>query len=162
MNREEFIEFVSKNDERRGNFEATLQRKEHRYERIRTIDEKILKLADFLRKKCIPFMVMEMVFKVDCKNPMFADLYIPKYRIAIRNVKDSDYSRKLANDFFCKSKYLFYPVYVRHDESMEFIVEKLDHTIQKAIESPKTGRLKHTIVGARPKRERIRNVKVSR
>lgn len=162
MNREEFIEFVSKNDGRRGNFEATLRRKGHREHRINTINGKIIELADFLRKKGIPFMVMEMVFRAGVKHPMFAEIYIPKYRIAIRCVDDNDYSRKLAGYFYLMARKLFYPVFVRHDETIDFIIEKLENTIQNAVESPKEGKLKQNLVGVKPKRTRIMGVKVSR
>lgn len=159
MTREEFIALVEKHDRIYGNYIATLPYTKRRIRRLANADEKIIKAVEYLQSKGIGFMVMENIFKPTIDSAMFADIYIPKYRIFIRNVEDTDKSKKSAEIYYRKTFANYYPIFSRHNESFDFLVEKLENTIAKAELLPL--KRKFSPEPSKKKKPRIKSVRVN-
>ena len=157
MNKEEFISLVEKNDRLYGNYTSTLPYIKRRTKRIINADDKIIGLVEYLHSEGIRFMVMESILRPSAKSAMFADIYIPKYRIYVCCVSDSDKSRRSADIFYFHTQTTYYPVFSRHDEDFEFVLMKLKNTIKKAESNP----IKSLYVpeSTKKKKQRIKGIK---
>lgn len=158
MTREEFITLIQKHDKLYGNYTSTLSCMDKRELRVNNADEKIIGIVEYLLSKNIGFMVMEIISKPTSKHSLFADVYIPKYKICIRNVKDSKVSKNKAQAFFLSNSGVYYPVFCRHNESLEFVIEKLENTMRKLELNPL--KCKYAPESTKKKRQRIKAVKV--
>jgi len=157
MTREEFITLVRKNDRLYGNYTSTLPYMKRREKRLANANEKIIRVAEYLHSKGIRFMTMEAILRPSAKNPMFADIYIPKYRIFVRNVDDSDTSRKSAQIFYHLTQGVYYQIFSRHDEDVDFVLMKVENTIEKAVQKPLV--CKFSPEPTKKKKERIKAVR---
>lgn len=158
MEREEFIALVEKHDRIYGNYLPTLQFTKRRSKRLKNVDVKIIKVVEYLQAKGVGFMIMENICKPTSKCVMFADIYIPKYRIYIRNVEDTDKSRKSAEIYYKKTFCLYYPIFSRHNESFEFLITKLENTFRKAELTPLIRKFSPEL--SKKKKPRIKHIKV--
>ena len=84
-----------------------------------TKKEKLEALKAFLTENKIDF------YNDFChrKYQVTPDLYIPKYRIVVKLSADDDQT------FFEEVKHSFHPLYIRDEETAEFIVEKMQNLI---------------------------------
>lgn len=158
MNREEFISLVEKNDKLYGNYTSTIPHINRRSRRIANADDKIICLSEYLHSEGIKFMIMESILRPSANNSMFAEIYIPKYRIFVRSVKDSDASRKSADIFYHLTRNTYYQIFSRYNESADFVLEKLKSTIEKAKSNPIS--CKFSPEPTKKKKQRIKGLKV--
>ena len=82
-----------------------------------TNKEKLEALKAFLKENNISFME-----KVVRKGQLF-DLYISKYLICVRLSDEND------QNFYERVKYGFHPLFIRNNETSEFVIEKMQNLI---------------------------------
>lgn len=160
MSLDEFKEFVAKNDKLNGNYVRTLNNTKRRERRINEFynNEKFMFLLNHIIKSGVRFMLFEDTQKKGA-NAMFTDIYVPKYRICIRYDNVTEKSHDKCQLFYAIKRVLFYPVFIRENESKEFLVEKYDNTVTKAVKEPKSHNIE--LPCTKKKRERIKFIKVN-
>ena len=79
--------------------------------------QKLEILKKFLRENSIPFQ------EKCVRKGQFMELYISKYLICVRLSDEND------QNFYEKIKYIYHPLFIRDNESAEFVVEKMQNLI---------------------------------
>ena len=86
-----------------------------------TNEKKLEEVKKFLKQNRLRFLTEYIIFgKRRC-----ADLYVPKHRILVKITDGKEEDDK----FFRDVKYHYHPLFIRDEESVDFVLEKLQNLI---------------------------------
>lgn len=128
------IKRVAQIDKKMGHFPDTISSEfiwRMRTYRVTLLEDKrMIALMDMLDNMGYPYHAVELLGPNLYFRTVFADLYVPDLQIVIRLSSEKDRHRnQIDKEFFIKHKEKFYPLYVRVDETVDFVCEKLEHLI---------------------------------
>lgn len=86
---------------------------------------KLERLKSFLDKEGIEYMIPKV-----CDKPGYYNLYITKYRIAVKVTHEGEEDDQV---FYERFKRTFYPVFIRTSDTPKFVIKKVQNTIVKAM-----------------------------
>ena len=89
-----------------------------------TNEEKLEKLKEFLKENGLVFYEE---FRLGKKIGVTADLYIPRHRIVVKIARKTEEDDK----FFHATKRYWRPFFIREEESVDFVIEKMYNLIIK-------------------------------
>lgn len=138
-----FIGVVNANDAKYGHFEDTIKNERAwrmRGFRLRMFDKRAFAVLNFLDDMGYYYMIAEVLGREPFNKEIFADIYVPEYKIAIRISSKSDkFQKKLDKEFYIKFRKDYYPMFIREDETEEFVCEKLEHLIDSIRDAKTNG-----------------------
>lgn len=118
----------------------------------------------------IPFTLCNILHSKHQLHRITTDIFIPYANIVIRQVDvDDEIDLNKQSTYYSCMKMNFYPLFIRSNESKDFVIEKLMNVLQKANAKPQRGFASYPFIEApkpKPKKEpkkkrpRIKAVKV--
>lgn len=162
--KEEMIEFMNKIDRERGNVNNTKKEEytKKRIKRVCSYNEITLGVMEYLDSKKIKYHVCEAIKGKRQYFVAFTDIFIPEYNIVMfqENVESEIDSRR-AQKFYRAVCRRYYPIFIRSNETLDFVITKLNATILKAQSKPMHGFASIKMIAPpKPKRKRITAVKI--
>lgn len=140
MEPRELKELMEKIDRERGNFTET-KKEENRHKRIRRLaafNENTHAVIEMLLQWNIPFHLCEIIKTPKHKKSITTDIYIPDAGIVMRtldmNDKNEEVIAKMYHEYMKRN---YYPIFIRSNETLPFIMEKINNTMLKADKNPK-------------------------
>lgn len=144
--------------------------KNKRLVRLSKFTEVTHSVIETLQAWGIPYTIANIIHSKRQLHRITTDVFIPYANVVIRQVDmDDEIDLQKQSVYYSCMKMNFYPLFIRSNESKEFVIEKLMNVLQKANAKPQRGFASYPFIEApkpqpkkepKKKRPRIKAVKV--
>lgn len=164
MTEDDLMSLMLRQDEKVGNYKET-QRKDmflKRLNRLSKFTEVTQAVIKELQDRNIKFTLAELIYTKSMWCHITTDIYLPELNVIIRQVDCSDPKEvDKGQKYYFYNKGAFYPFFIRSTETKDFVLEKLNNLLEKAMQHPKKGyKDVHFIPRKRKRISGVRAVKV--
>lgn len=142
LNRQELEALMLQKQNEVGSFKETRREKyqERRINRLSKFTPKMQLVIDTLTLWGLRFTLCEILHSPKQSQRITTDIFVPDANIVIRQVDvDDEIEMSKCQLYYNSMKACYYPLFVRSNETEDFIITKMNNLVCKAMETPRQG-----------------------